>query len=526
MSIKTSRRGFLKGAAGLSALGIAGFGHAAARIPSGKIRLAAVGVMGKGYSDWMPMVKSGLAELVAWCDADESMRTKAINHKDTKKVPGLVEKLAKIPFYTDYRKMLDEQSTLQIDAMTISTPDHMHAPVAIRAMKMGIHVYVQKPLVRTLWELDYFNKTAKENGVITQMGNQGSGTAGMRRGVEVLQSGILGDVKEVHVWTNRPVWPQGFGAAEATKGAADIIPPGLNWDAWLGTAKDRPFKGAYAPGKKGYDPWNICKNVYHPFSWRGFIDFGCGAFGDMACHTMNLPFRGLELEKVTKAECVMIEEKNDIAFPMKSKVKLTYAARESKARPGTKLPEVTLFWYDGNVKPAADLMPQVIAAKIEKDKKTGKGKVPNTGCIVIGSKGILCSTNDYGGASYIALNGEKAVQNINEHPACKGIPVTLPRCGAAGGGMVKSDGAAALSADGHYTEFLTAILGKGPMFRETNSRCYSDVDFSIPIMEGILCGTVAQQVPGVLNWCSCKQQFDVAAANALLKPHIRKGFEF
>ena len=179
MSIQTSRRGFLKGAAGLSALSIAGFGHAAARIPSGKIRLAAVGVMGKGYSDWMPMVQSGLAELVAWCDADANMRNSALGAKDTKKVPGLVEKLSKIPFYTDYRKMLDDQSKLQIDAMT-----------------MGIHVYVQKPLVRTLWELDRFNKAAKENGVVTQMGNQGSSLDSMRRCTEVLQSGILGDVKD------------------------------------------------------------------------------------------------------------------------------------------------------------------------------------------------------------------------------------------------------------------------------------------------------------------------------------------
>ena len=513
----TSRRGFLQGVAGLSALGLSGVCGAAARKPSGKIRLAAVGVMGKGFSDWMPMVKSGLAELVAWCDADAGMREAAINHKDTKKVPGLSEALAKIPFYQDYRKMLDDQSKLQIDAMTVSTPDHMHAPIAIRAMKQGTHVYVQKPLVRTLWELDYFKKTAKEYGVVTQMGNQGSGTAGLRRGVDELQSGILGDVKEVHGWTTRPVWPQGKGAAEATLGAADPIPGNLNWDAWIGTAKMRNFKGAYKPGKKGYDPWNICHNVYHAFSWRGFIDFGCGAFGDMACHTMNLPFRGLELGAVTKAECVMIEDKNDIAFPMKSTVKLTYAARDSQARPGAKLPEVTLFWYDGCVKPSADLMPQVIA----KD-----GKVPDTGCLVIGTKGILCSTNDYGGESFIALKGEKAVQNVNDHEACKAIAVTIPRCGGASGGMDKSSGAASLSADGHYIEFLHAINGNGPVFRETHSRCYADVDFSIPIMEGILCGTIAQQVAGELKWCAKTQQFDNAAANALLKPYIRTGFEF
>ena len=289
MSIKTSRRGFLKGAAGLSALGIAGFGHAAARIPSGKIRLAAVGVMGKGYSDWMPMVQSGLAELVAWCDADANMRNSALGAKDTKKVPGLVEKLSKIPFYTDYRKMLDDQSKLQIDAMTISTPDHMHAAVAVRAMSMGIHVYVQKPLVRTLWELDRFNKAAKANGVVTQMGNQGSSLDSMRRCTEVLQSGILGDVKEVHVWTNRPVWPQGKNVEKWVKGHpnGDPIRNGLDWNAWLGVAAKRPFLDRYPDDADVYDPWKLGKNVYHTFTWRGFFDFGCGAFGDMACHRIR-----------------------------------------------------------------------------------------------------------------------------------------------------------------------------------------------------------------------------------------------
>ena len=183
------RSGFLQGASALSAMGMAGGCASLCSGGCGKIRLAAVGVMGKGYSDWMPMVKSGLAELVAWCDADANKRADAINHKNTKKVPGLAEKLAKVPFYTDYRKMLDDQSKLQIDAMTISTPDHMHAAPAVRAMQAGMHVYVQKPLVRTLWELKRFETVARETGVITQMGNQGSSGKIFRRNVEVLQAG-------------------------------------------------------------------------------------------------------------------------------------------------------------------------------------------------------------------------------------------------------------------------------------------------------------------------------------------------
>ncbi|MCQ2389628.1 MAG: Gfo/Idh/MocA family oxidoreductase, partial [Kiritimatiellae bacterium] len=190
--MKASRRGFIKGVAGAAAF--AGFGGCCGigRAGNGKIRLACVGAWGKGFSDWMPMVQSGMAELVAICDADSDVLGLIANDKGFK---ALGVDLAKIPFYSDYRKLLDDAKKLDIQAMTISTPDHVHAPVAIGAMKQGIHVYVQKPLVRTLWELDYFGKTAKDNGVIVQMGNQGSSLNSMRRCTDILQSGIIGDVK-------------------------------------------------------------------------------------------------------------------------------------------------------------------------------------------------------------------------------------------------------------------------------------------------------------------------------------------
>ncbi|HBO99074.1 MAG TPA: hypothetical protein DD637_04470, partial [Verrucomicrobia bacterium] len=211
MAIASSRRNFIRGAFGLAALG-AGDCFAIGSAAGKRIRLAAVGMMGKGYSDWLPMLKSGLVEIVAFCDCDANKLAEA---KKALARDGVALDLAKIPFYTDYRRLLDDAGTLGVQAMTVSATDHTHAPVAIAAMKQGIHVFVQKPLVRTLWELDYFNKTAKEYGVVTQMGNQGSSLTGFRRGVEVLNSGILGDVTEVHVWTNRPVWPQGRNAVAA-----------------------------------------------------------------------------------------------------------------------------------------------------------------------------------------------------------------------------------------------------------------------------------------------------------------------
>ena len=239
MRLDMRRRGFLKSAASIAALTAGGSCNAWSG-RSGKIRLAVVGVMGKGYSDWTPMLKSGMVDIVAFCDADYKARERAQMQLIKE---GIDLDMYTVPFFTDYRKLLDSCAFLGVNAMTVSTPDHVHAPVAIGAMKQGISVYVQKPLVRTLWELDYFEKTAKANGVVVQMGNQGSSLDSMRRCTEVIQSGILGEVKEVHVWTNRPVWPQGQNVAKWVKShpKGDPLRDGLNWDAWLATAAKRPF---------------------------------------------------------------------------------------------------------------------------------------------------------------------------------------------------------------------------------------------------------------------------------------------
>jgi len=526
MNISASRRNFIRGLAGASAFAIGG-----CKCPFGcqKVKLAAVGVMGKGFSDWTPMLKSGLVEMVAFCDADYTMREKAQLKLAQE---GIEFDMYSVPFYTDYRKLLDDAGFLGIEAMTISTPDHVHAPVAIGAMKQGIHVYVQKPLVRTLWELDYFEKTAKDNGVIVQMGNQGSSLDSMRRCTEVIQSGILGEVKEVHVWTNRAVWPQGKGVADYVKSRGekgDSVRAGLNWDAWLATAKKRPFLDTYPAGAKVYDPWKLGSNVYHTFTWRGFHDFGAGAFGDMACHTMNLPFRGLELAGVSDAECIKIEQKNDIAYPSKSVVRLTYKERASRVRPGVTLPAVTLFWYDGYdeakpgksaMKPNAEIMPKVIGTF---------GEIPNTGCYIMGSKGAVLMQDDYGGKCALALNDDAKFVDIFAHPAAKLVARSIPFCAgskaeAAGGkSTVEMKG----FAEGHYGEFVNAVRGVGNYYEQTHSRCFSDIEYCIPQMEGILVGCIAQQVDGRLYWDSKAQSFvNNAAANALVKPYIRSGWAF
>jgi len=428
------------------------------RKPGEALNIGVIGVGGKGWSDWTPMFENG-ENIVALCDVDRNTVDRAL---------AAIAKKGKDPSqvkcYSDYRKMLDECKNL--DAVTVSTPDHTHAPAAIRAMKQGCHAYVQKPLVRTIWEAHYFEQVAKACGVVTQMGNQGSSADGFRRNVEILQSGILGKVTEVHVWTNRPVWPQGIARPEGS----DPVPANLDWDSWLGTAPERPYK----------------TKAYHTFNWRGFFDFGTGAFGDMACHTMNLPFRGLKLGEVISAECTQVEGKNKDTYPSKSMVKMTYAARQG-------MPEVTLFWYDGKLKPSPEIMPQVIASL---------GEVPNTGCLILGDKGMMVSTNDYGQEAYVAMKGEKKMKAASKHEALLAIPQALPRC----------------CKGGQYIEFVNACKGEG--------KCFSDVDHSVPILEGMLVGCIAQQVPGKLMWNSSKQTFGNPAADAMLRPYIRRGWEF
>ena len=529
MKAKTavSRRGFIGGLAGAGAFGIAGcvcpFGRQ-------KIKLAAVGVMGKGITDWGTMFKTGLVEIVALCDCDVTQREAAARRLAK---TGIDFDVYSVPFFTDYRTMLDHAGVLGIEALTVSTPDHMHGAIAIQAMKQGIHVFVQKPLVRTLWELDYFERTAKETGVITQMGNQGSSLDGLRRSTELLQSGIIGDIREVHVWTDRPVWPQGKEVADYVRAnpKGDKVRSGLNWDAWIGTARKRPFLDRYPEGMNMYDPWKLGQNVYHAFTWRGFHDFGAGAFGDMACHTMNLAFRGCELGGVSEAELIFTDGQNDMVYQNRSTVRLVYKERESRVRRNAdgsarKLPPVTLYWYDGfdaakpgkcGNKPKTEIMPKVIATY---------GEIPENGCYLIGSKGVALMRDCYGAELDIAFDGEAKLSNAFTHEAAKAVPRSIPLVACGGGGAASASVEMTGFAEGHYLEFLQAIRGEGNYYEQTHSRCFADIEYSIPQMEGILVGCIAQMSPGRHEWCAATQSFKDRAANELVKPYIRKGWEF
>ncbi len=502
-----NRRSFLRGfavsaaAASGGCVWLGGAGRARVVAKGQKVRLGVVGVGGKGTFDWMQMFAAG-AEIVAFCDVDAREIEGAL--VQFQKLGGDPSKVRR---YADWRVMLEREER-NIDAITVSTPDHMHAAIAVNAMKLGLHCYVQKPLVRTIWEAKRFDDVARESGVITQMGNQGSSGNGHRRNVELLQQGVIGDVTEVHVWTDRPIWPQGLDAKSFAALSGERPPDALNWDGWLGCAAERPYIGnrpeSYVFNFR--NKWAARhKGVFHRFNWRAFYDFGTGAFGDMACHTMNLPFRGAELGTVTKAECKMSVEPNDVAYPARSIVEVTYAPRKSRIRKGHTLPETKVLWYDGDHQPPAEIMPQVVATLT---------KVPITGCLLIGTKGIMCSVNDYGQEALIALNGEKKVRSTTKHPACKALGSYLPRRREKG-------------ELGQYGEFLDAIKGETPMIEETHSRCYADIEHSVPMLEGMLVGCIAQRVPGALTWDSANQVFiGSGEANRCVKPYIRSGWEF
>ena len=257
-----------------------------------KLNIAVIGAGGKGAGD--TDCCSG-ENIYALCDVDSVHGGKTL------------QKYPSAKLYQDFRVMFDEIGK-SIDAVDVATPDHFHAIAESHAMRLGKHVYGQKPLTQTVYEARYLRDLAQETGVVTQMGNQGSAADGLRRAVECIHAGIIGQVHEVHLWSNRPIWPQGMARPEGS----DPVPDTLNWDIWLGPAPARPYK----------------KDVYEPFNWRGWLDFGTGAIGDMACHTMNMTYRALRLGYPTEIEAQAIGGMPQEAYPIGSRILFQFPARK------------------------------------------------------------------------------------------------------------------------------------------------------------------------------------------------------
>ena len=286
---------------------VSGLGH---KPPSDKLNIAGIGVGGVGRSK---LSKIAGQNIVALCDVDWDYADRTF-----KEYPG-----AKL--YKDYRIMLEKQK--DIDAVLIATPDHTHAVIAMAAIKAGKHVYLEKPMAHSVYETRMLTEAAREYKVATQMGNQANSNDWVRKLCEVIWEGIIGEITEVHAWTNRPVWPQGLERpVEKMK-----VPKSLDWDLWLGPAPWRPYHSAYAP-------WN----------WRAWWDFGTGALGDMGCHILDSVFMALKLKYPVSVQASSSEVNTESA-PVASRVRYEFPARENL--PKLAMPPVTVYWYDGGLMP-------------------------------------------------------------------------------------------------------------------------------------------------------------------------------
>jgi predicted dehydrogenase len=342
-----------------------------------------------------------------------------------------------------------------VDAVIVSTPDHIHAPAAVRAMRMGKHVYCQKPLTHTVAEARLMRDVARQQKVATQMGNQGHSNPETRRLVEIVRSGALGKVSEIHVWTDRPIWPQGLDRPAETQ----PVPQGLDWDLWLGPAPQRAYNRAYLP-----------------FNWRGWLDFGTGALGDMACHCMDLAFFALNLP-APRTIAARSSGCNGETYPNWSVIDYEFPAKGEQ-------PAVKMTWYDGHKQPPAEMVKQQ--------------KLPTNGIILVGDRDTLYVPNYWGEGSFVS---GATMNNF------KNVPQSLPRT-------------AGFDFDvNHYAEWLNGCRG-GP------KPLSNFVDYAGPLTEAVLLGNVAVRAGRKIEWDAENLKVtNSPEANRLLTKEYRKGWE-
>jgi len=449
--------------------------------PNEKLNIAAIGAGGRAETN-LPGVES--ENLVAFADPDSNRAANYFSWYE------------KAPKYADFRKMLDKEGN-NIDAVVVTTPDHIHAVAALWCMERGKHVYVEKPLTHTVTEARLLKAAAAKYKVATQMGNQGYSNNGARIAAEIIWSGEIGDVTEVHAWTNRPIWPQGINKLPAE----EKVPATLDWDVWLGPAKTRPYSSEYLP-----------------FNWRGWFDFGCGALGDIACHVLGAPNIALRLGAPTSVEVVSQEGKNSLTFPKRSRIVFQFPARRA-------MPPVKIFWYDGVeedrvYKPAgisdseplfggpgsfgagggfdtgptrggaAAAQPAPVPAPAQKTT-TRSPYIDPGGAVFVGTKGFLTAD------TYAA--------NIRLLPESRHNEYTLPP-------------QILTRSPGHYRDWIRACKGGDP--------ACSNFNVAAPFTEWVLLGSLALHFDGKLEWDGEKMKFtNNAKANELLATTYRKGWE-
>lgn len=441
-----SRRDFLRSASAITA-GAVIIPNFISCAPSKKINIAIVGVGGRGKAQWSECTKENI---VAMCDVDDNRAAEGY-----KAFPNAKR-------YKDYRKMMDEMGN-QIDAVMVSTPDHHHFAAAMTAMQLGKHVYVEKPLAHNIWQLRTLQKAAHHYKVITQMGNQGHATDGIRRVKEWVDAGILGEVKEILAWFNGPEFgpDKYFNKPEVFPPAAEQIPEGLDWDLWLGPAAERPFS-----------------HYYVPKTWRGFYDFGNGELGDWACHTLDAPFWSLDLGMPTATECTQNSGAPFGFLPEQSIIKFEFPQRGNK-------PAATLLWHEGGLKP-------------ENRPEWNLPELPDSGMIMIGEKQNIITGGRPNNAQLMMPKEEWDNWVANEMPE----PV-IPRI-----------------EDGPQQEFLRAVKGDGPLPG-------SNFDYSTRLTEMAAVGVLAQRFNTRIEYDAENMKItNHPNMDQYIKEPVRKGWEF
>jgi hypothetical protein len=363
-------------------------------------------------------------------------------------------------------------------------------------MERGKHVYCEKPLTHTPWEARMLTEAAARYGVATQMGNQGYSNDGTRIASEIIWSGEIGNVTEVHAWTNRPIWPQGSDEIPAE----EKVPSSLDWDTWLGVAELRPYTSggdAYKTAQK------TTYGFYQPFNWRGFLDFGCGSIGDMACHILGAPNMALMLGSPLSVELVKQEGRNSLMYPKSTVTRFEFPSRHGMV-------PLTLYWYDGQNGPA--FRPKDLAADepliagpgsfMHNDPQDERNITPlkqvagaprpgeDNGALFVGDKGYL-TTDTY-------------ADNVRLLPEARNNDYKLPP-------------AILTRAPEHHRDWLRACKG--------GDKSCSDFSVAGPFAEWILLATIATRFDGKLMWDSAKMRFsNNDEANKFVKPNFRKSW--
>lgn len=463
MSHSVSRRKFAQSVvAGIGLPMILPKGISADQSPNEKLTFACIGMGGQMRGYLIPELNKLDQTIVAICDVDQRQLDSALQ----------VNELKQAKTYRDYRELLDEESG--VDGVIIATPDHWHVPICEAALKAGKHVYCEKPLAHSVAECRALEKLALSHPKLaTQTGNQGCSTEGFRRSFEVIQSGLLGNITEVHVWHPAHGWPNGVDRPATS----DAIPEGLDWNFWLGTAPDRPYS----------------KDIYHPGKWRGWYDFGGGSLADFCCHGFQLAFRALELDAPTRIEATG----NDLgheSFATRCTVTFEFAAKGKRG-------PVKLIFYSGD----QNLPPMEVT----------QGPVGTTGCLVVGSEGTL-SAGLWNTDCNVRLKGAKEFRGADQ-PEIVRIPKTQPRIDTE---ALKWDPAKAAKGErprwskvnnSHMFEWVLACAG--------DAKTYSPFEIGARITEVGMLGVLALRMQKTILWdAENRRATGLPEADAIIDP--------